>query len=107
MKKGNSFKAIKNFNQAASLLPCQSGFWDEQAVFFEPLAQAYYKAGDLKKAQEEYERITALTTGRLDFGDIYVKSFYMLGKIAERQGEKARARELPGHWGRHILEVST
>lgn len=92
MKKGNSSKAIENFNQAASLLP-QASYNDEQAVFFEPLAQAYYKAGDLKKAQEEYERITSLTAGRTAYGDIYVKSFYMLGKIAEQQGEKAKARE--------------
>jgi tetratricopeptide (TPR) repeat protein len=93
MKKGNSSKAIENFNQASSLLSCQYRSRDEQAIFFEPLAQAYYKAGDLKKAQEEYERIAALTTGRTAYGDIYAKSFYMLGKIAEQQGENARAGE--------------
>jgi len=59
----------------------------------EPLAQAYYKAGDSELARQEYERITRLTTGRQAYGDIYVKSFYMLGKIAERQSDKARARD--------------
>jgi len=92
MKKGNSSKAIENFNRASFLLPCQSGYGNEQAIFFAPLAEAYYQAGDLKKAQEEYERITSLTTGRFAYGDIYAKSFYMLGKIAERQGDKPRAR---------------
>jgi myo-inositol catabolism protein IolC len=47
----------------------------------------------LDKARQEYEKITSLTVGRTFWGDIYAKSFYMLGKIAEQQGDKARARE--------------
>jgi tetratricopeptide (TPR) repeat protein len=57
------------------------------------LALAYYESGDLDKAQEEYERITALTNGRIYYGDIYAKSFYMLGKIHEEQGDTAKAIE--------------
>jgi tetratricopeptide (TPR) repeat protein len=57
------------------------------------LGLAYYKAGDLENAQTEYEAIIKLTTGRLRYGDIYAKSFYMLGKIAEQQGDKGRAIE--------------
>jgi tetratricopeptide (TPR) repeat protein len=49
--------------------------------------------GDLDKAQEEYEKITSLSRGRLFFGDIYAKSFYMLGKIHEEQGNTAKAIE--------------
>ena len=45
------------------------------------------------KACKEYEKITQLTSGRVGWGDIYAKSFYMLGKIAEQQGDKARARQ--------------
>jgi len=63
------------------------------ALFIEGLAEAYYKSGDLNKAREEYKRITALTAGRLYFGDIYAKSFYMLGKIYEQQGNKTKAIE--------------
>jgi tetratricopeptide (TPR) repeat protein len=59
----------------------------------EPLALAYYKMGDLDKAQEEYEKITSLSTGRLYYGDIYAKSFYMLGKIYEEQGNKNKSIE--------------
>ena len=66
---------------------------DEQALYFEPLAFAYYKSGDLDKARSEYEKILALTTGRLRYGDIYARSFYMLGRIAEQKGERAAARE--------------
>jgi tetratricopeptide (TPR) repeat protein len=58
-----------------------------------PLAIAYYRSGDLEKAQEEYDRITTLTMGRLLNGDIYAKSFYMLGKIYEQQGNTAKAIE--------------
>ena len=31
--------------------------------------------------------------GRLHYGDLYAKSFYMRGKIAELQGNKGRAIE--------------
>jgi tetratricopeptide (TPR) repeat protein len=91
-------KAIELFNQALSFLPFQTGWIDElwvydQALFIEPLAFSYYKSGDLKKALVEYEKITNLTTGRLYYGDIYAKSFYMLGKIYEQQGDTAKAIE--------------
>lgn len=46
------------------------------------------------RAQEEFEGITRLTTGRLLWGsDAYAKSFYMLGKIHEEQGDKQQSRE--------------
>jgi tetratricopeptide (TPR) repeat protein len=64
-----------------------------QALFISPLALAHYKSGDLEKAREEYEKIPTLTTGRLFYGDIYAKSFYMLGKIYEEQGDTAKAVE--------------
>jgi tetratricopeptide (TPR) repeat protein len=59
----------------------------------ESLASAYLQLGDLENARAEYERITDLTTGRLSFGDIYAKSFYMLGKISEQKGLKGKAIE--------------
>jgi tetratricopeptide (TPR) repeat protein len=54
---------------------------------------AYYEAGGLASARQEYERAVSLTTGRQDFGDLYSKSFYMLGKIYEQQGDTAKAIE--------------
>ena len=47
----------------------------------------------MERAIEEYEKITRLTSGRMGYGDIYVKSFYMMGKIYEQQGQKANAIE--------------
>ncbi|NOR15580.1 MAG: hypothetical protein GQ544_07750, partial [Candidatus Aminicenantes bacterium] len=34
-----------------------------------------------------------LTFGRQDYGELYAKSFYMLGKIYEEQGNSLKAKE--------------
>jgi tetratricopeptide (TPR) repeat protein len=49
--------------------------------------------GDLEAAKKEYENILTLTTGRLFWGDLYVKSYYQLGKIHEQLGNEAKAIE--------------
>jgi serine/threonine protein kinase/Tfp pilus assembly protein PilF len=83
----------ENYRQAADLFGRACGRLDFEgdATFFDPLARAFYESGDLDNARKEYERITLLTTGRFYQGDIYAKAFYMLGKIAEQQGDRARA----------------
>jgi tetratricopeptide (TPR) repeat protein len=100
LKRKNFSKAVESFKRGISLLQYQCYFeypqWltpDSHALFMEPLALAYYKMGDLDKAQEEYEKIISLSRGRLFFGDIYVKSFYMLGKIYEQKGWRGKALE--------------
>jgi len=100
LKRENFSKAVEFFKKGRSLLQYQCyvdySQWltpDSHALFMEPLALAYYKMGDLDKAQEEYEKITSLSSGRLYYGDIYAKAFYMLGKIHEEQGETAKAIE--------------
>jgi len=93
-EKENFSSAVSNFEKASSLLPYQYDPWfGEQASFMDSLAFAYYTSGDLGKAREEYKRITSLTTGRIKDGDVYAKSFYMLGKIHEQQDSAARAIE--------------
>jgi hypothetical protein len=37
--------------------------------------------------------MTLSTYGRLSYGDLYAKSFYMIGKIFEQQGNTAKAIE--------------
>ena len=87
-------KAIEYFKKANSLLPFQhTKYHNAQALFIDSLAFAYYQAGDLEKAKEEYNKTISLTIGRLYYGDIYAKSFYMLGKIYEQQGDTAKAIE--------------
>jgi tetratricopeptide (TPR) repeat protein len=95
MLKNEDFpEAIELFNLALSFLPFQNGWYrDDHAFFIEPLALSYYKSGDLEKAVDEYERVISLTTGRLSYGDIYAKSFYMLGKIYEQKDFKGKAIE--------------
>jgi tetratricopeptide (TPR) repeat protein len=94
LKRGNFPAAISNLEKAVSLSDFQhAAILEEHALFMEPLALALYRSGHLDKAREQYEKITQLTTGRLYYGDIYARSFFMLGKIAEQQGDKARAVE--------------
>jgi serine/threonine protein kinase/Tfp pilus assembly protein PilF len=93
LKRKNFQKAIQLLKQAVELLPSQSGPEYGQALFFQPLALAYFESEDLDKAQNEYEQIVSLSTGRLFYGDIYAKSFFMLGRIHEQQGDTAKAIE--------------
>jgi serine/threonine protein kinase/predicted Zn-dependent protease len=94
LEKENFSKAIDYFSKAISLLPFP--FEDRRSyhpLFIDSLALAYYKAGDVEKAQQEYKRIISLTFSRLQDGDIYARGFYMLGKIYEQKGLKAEAIE--------------
>ncbi len=87
----NFSTSVDSLEKALSLV--SAGPQDMPPDFIEPLALAYYKAGDANRAREEYEKITRITVGRINSGDIYAKSFYMLGKIYEQQGKKTTAVE--------------
>jgi len=91
LEKENFPKAIEHFKKAFSMFPYGPLTW--QADMIEPLALAYYKSGNLEEARKKYERITSLTWGRNGHGDIYAKSFYMLGKIYQEQKKKNKAIE--------------
>ncbi len=93
LERENYSKAIEYFKKAISLLPAENNPFDVQARFVDSLALAYYEAGDLEKAQEEYEKILSMTYGRLYCSYIYAKSFYMQGKICEQKGWKGKALE--------------
>jgi len=92
-------EAIGHLETALALLPSESSLWVEghiqnnHALYMESLALAYYRSGDLVKAAEQYEKITTLSTGRLYFGDIYAKSFYMLGRIYQQLRENQEAEK--------------
>ena len=91
LERNDFAKAIRYGEDSLSLF--SYGDLTKPAYIYDFLGQAYYRSGDLEKARSAYEKILTLTTGRNSFGDIYAKSFYMLGKIAEQQGDKARAAE--------------
>jgi len=85
-------RAVEHFEQAVSLVPYEHHpVGDEHAMYYSSLAYAYYLSGDLAGAQEWYENILSLTTGRFWFGDLYAKSHFMLGKIYEQRGMNAEA----------------
>ncbi len=91
LERGNFSKATAFFKRALSLVPFQHSESDDQALFIYPLALAFYRSGDLEKAQEQFTRIITLTTGRLFFGDILAKSLYMLGRIHQEKGCREEA----------------
>ena len=93
LEKRNYRQAVDLFGRACGRLDFEGEWSPEQAPYFDNLARAIYESGDLNKARKTYERVTLLTTGRGNDGDIYARAYYMLGKIAEQQGDKPRARE--------------
>lgn len=91
-ERGNFSGSIRTLHQAAlSLHAPEDNFPRIQAFFIYTLAQAYYMAGNLDRAQEEFDKILSLHMGRIGDGDYYAKSLHMLGKIFEQTGQKEKA----------------
>jgi serine/threonine protein kinase/Tfp pilus assembly protein PilF len=93
LDRANLTEAVKLLEDAVLLMPAQNVNNNDQAWYIYPLASAYYANRDLERAREEFEKITRLTYGRQDNGELYAKSFYMLGKIYEEQGNSLKAKE--------------
>jgi len=93
LKNKNYPDAVNHFNKAISFLNYPNSWGSEHAFYMYYLALAYYESGELDKARDEFEEITIFPIGRLSYGDLYAKSFFMLGKISEQQGDKAKAIE--------------
>ncbi len=90
-KRGNYALAIGHFQKNLDLYPYVQGFW--RPMLADPLAEAYYQSGDPDKALSAYEEISAMVWVNYYFGDIYAKSFYMLGIIWEQKGDTNKAIE--------------
>ncbi len=86
----NYAKAIEFFKQG---LPFVVPTSDVRLIYADSLGLAYYKSEEFEKAREEYEGMASPRIDRWYYGDIYVKSFYMLGKIYEQQGNTTKAIE--------------
>jgi serine/threonine protein kinase/lipopolysaccharide biosynthesis regulator YciM len=93
LKQGNIDKAVGLLEESVNFTLMNKIWPLPQVEFLDPLAEAYLKAGDLDKAEEQYKKIQWQSMGRLRSGDIYVKSFFMLGKIYEQKGDTAKAIE--------------
>jgi len=87
--------AITSFEKAIALLPYQNkpDDGDDHAMYYDSLALALYKAKDFERAQKWYKKIFNLTSGRIYYGDVYAKSFFMMGKIYEQKGDTTKAIE--------------
>jgi serine/threonine protein kinase/Tfp pilus assembly protein PilF len=96
LRKNDLHKAVKYFEQAVSLDPASEIAKD--SFLLDYLGLAYFRNGDLDKARQVYEKINSQISSKWN-GDIYVKSFYMLGRVAEQQGDKMKATE---HYGKFL-----
>ncbi len=90
--KGNPARAAELFGSACGRLDFEDYWTSEQALFLDRYATALRESGDFDKARETYDKITLLTTGRRDDGDIYARAYYWLGKIADEKDDAATAR---------------
>jgi tetratricopeptide (TPR) repeat protein len=92
LRKGDAPRAVELFESACARLDSEDFWGNDQGLFLDGYAEALRLAGNLNRARETYERITLLTTGRREDGDIYGRAFYRLGKIAEQRGEDEAAQ---------------
>jgi len=90
LEKKNYSRAIEYFNLGLPLLSATSSL---HMLIADSTGWTYFKAGDFEKAREAYEKMTTLIAGRFECGDLYVKSFYRLGKSYEQKGWKGKAIE--------------
>jgi len=91
LAEGKPGEAVGQFRQALKLLPQQTNEWDNHARFLYALGEALYEEGDLEEARKVFHEISLLNVGRLTWGDLYSRSFYMLGKIGLARGENREA----------------
>ena len=91
--KGDYARSVRHFLDAIGQLSSEFASGDEHVRFRDALALAYFKSGELQKARDVYMQITTLNFARIEAGDIYARSFYQLGIIDEKLGDKAKARE--------------
>ena len=93
LEKGNYAKSVSLLEKALSLWPAQAEIPDNQSHPVYHLGLAYFRSGNMEKARKAFEDVTRMTTGRLFFGELYPKSFYMLGQIHEKMGDQVKAIE--------------
>ena len=88
MSRRDFVRAIEYIRQSVELLP-QEGppGWEQNdhALYYDALAEAFYARGDPGRAYEELNKLRALSTGRLGYGDLYARTFYKQAKISEEK----------------------
>ncbi|MBP1765886.1 MAG: MalT-like region, partial [Candidatus Aminicenantes bacterium] len=90
LEKKNYSRALESFRLGLPLLNSDSPV---RLLIADGMARVFYELGDLDNARQEYQKIISMGFGRLEYGDVYSKSYYQIGKISEQQGKKAEAAE--------------
>jgi tetratricopeptide (TPR) repeat protein len=90
LEKKDYSRALELFNLGLPLLNANSA---TRLLFADAMGTAFYQLGDFSSARQEYQKIVSFGFGRLDYGDIYAKAYYRLGKIDEQHGKRADAAE--------------
>ena len=93
LEQGNYVKAVSALEKALTLWPAQAAIPDSQSWPVYHLGLAHFRAGNMEKARKAFEDVTKMTVGRMFNGEFYPRSFYMLGQIFEKSGDKAKAVE--------------
>jgi TolB-like protein/tetratricopeptide (TPR) repeat protein len=94
----DTLSAVRELGQAESKLPA-GGFGtlgpadQRRPIIWFALGTAYLAAGQDADAKARFERIIARDYERLYRPVEFVRSFYYLGQIAERQGDAVKARQ--------------
>jgi tetratricopeptide (TPR) repeat protein len=90
----------KNFSQAISFMEKTLLDNETNILYSYSAALAYYRNGDLEKAQIECEKILSPNPGARmyvigypSYFDLHAKSYYLLGKIHEKKGWPGKAIE--------------
>jgi|GEM_PF-583320 len=89
------FAAASDFCRIASEeLPFQNNTYiDMHAYFDESRARVAEEAGDTDKAISFYRVLITQTSGRLFYGDLFVRSYYRLGKLYLKKNLRAEAAD--------------
>jgi serine/threonine protein kinase/tetratricopeptide (TPR) repeat protein len=92
--KKNASAALKALEISRQMMLGQSFAGNsDHAYFFDLLGDANVLAGRWEQAAEAYARIRGLQNGRSEWGAVYARSYYKLGKVLEQRGKRAEARE--------------
>ncbi len=89
-------QSLNDFQEAAALIPEQGHpleFENDQAFFLNGWAEALERTGRDEESAAVYDRISRLTTGRLDYGDIWTLSLYQQGRLYDKLEQEETAAE--------------
>ena len=89
--KQNHPEAVRFLKEALASIPSPyfgRYFW---ALLLHSLGQVYFDSGDLQNAKIQYDVLTAFPQGRVHWGNLYVRGFYMLAKIYDENNIRPMA----------------